>query len=68
MWLDVAIKISLNFTKVAKTVSTSAVSKLTQKVSEDLGHFCLKICTVDLSKIAQSGHTDYERPCWALPK
>ena len=28
-------------------------------MSKYLGYFCEKICHQDLSKIAQSGHTDY---------
>ena len=28
-----------------------------QKVSKNLGYFCIEICHTELSKIAQSGHT-----------
>ena len=33
---------------------------LTQKVIINFGYFLKKLCHQDLSKIAQSGHTDYK--------
>ena len=35
----------------------SAVFKTSQKSSEFLGHFIMKICTIGLSKVAQFGRT-----------
>ena len=33
--------------------------KIAQKVSKIVVNFCEKICGLDLSKIAQSGHSEY---------
>ena len=35
---------------------------MAQKVSRFLGCYCTKNCHQDLSKLAQSGHTDYDLP------
>ena len=34
--------------------------KIASKVAKYLGHFCNKICCQDLSKIAQSWHTEFK--------
>ena len=47
--------------KVAKTVFVTKFTffKIAIKVTKYLGHFCTKICHQGLSKVAQSGHTEY---------
>ena len=44
----------------ATTVLTSKVMFFTvgYKITKYLGHFCQENCSQELSKIAQSGHTD----------
>ena len=32
----------------------------TQKVTKHLGYFCIKICSQEIPKIAQSGHTVHD--------
>ena len=64
MWPDVGIKSSQIFPPNLPKRSNSSFNlkcdlfKITQNVSEYLGYFCTEICHQELSKIAQSGHTD----------
>ena len=65
MWPDVEIKRNPNFPIVAQNVNPSKFSltetffKIAQKVPKYLCYFYKQICCKELSKIAQSGHTDW---------
>ena len=63
VWPDVEIKSSPIFPMFAQKESTEILNwkvpffKIAPKVIKYLGYFLTKICSQDLSKIAQSGHT-----------
>ena len=40
------------------------IFKIAQKVFSVLGYFCKQICCQELSKIAQSGHTEQDLYIW----
>ena len=60
VWPDVAIKSSTIFSKSCpKSMLISVTfSKWPKIVAKHLGYFCKELCSKELSKIAQSGHTD----------
>ena len=65
-WPDDGIKSSPIFPKFCLKMGHSCfklkgnIFKVTQKVTWYLSYFWIKICHLDLSKIAQSGHTVYQ--------
>ena len=58
---DVGIKsspIQTNFAQNVNFTLNAPFFKIAQKVSKIVVNFCEKICGLDLSKIAQSGHSE----------
>ena len=67
VWPDVGTKNSPFFPKVAQNIASPGFSwkwcfKKAQKVTMHFGYFCMNIGHRELSKIAQSGHTDRLSP------
>ena len=64
VWPDSEIKSSPKFSKSCQKLASADITlkvifNSAQKVTVHLGYFWKKICSQELSKIAQSGHTDY---------
>ena len=65
VWPDVAMKSSQIFSKVPQKVANTVFNykltlfKIGPKVAYNLGYFCEKNGLLDLSKLAQNGHTEF---------